>query len=284
MSSGHDDRGRYQLVRKRRRMDIAVVQVASPDDEQPKERIERVAALLDDLGRPDLVVLPELWSAGYFNFERYAERSETLDGPTVSMCRAVAQKLQAHVHIGSIIEAVGGGMRNTAVLIRPDGTIAHQYSKIHVFGYQSLEAELLTPGDALPVTRLAFGWTASTTCYDLRFPGLWEELSARGAEIAIVPAAWPATRLAHWQLFTSARAVEHQLLMITCNAAGEQRGVQAGGHSRVVAPTGEVLAEAGTEEEVLRVTFDPAIIANTRAEFPVIADRLGHYEHLRSGS
>ena len=265
-------------------MDIAVVQVASPDDEQPAARNDRVARLLAGLGQVDLVVLPELWSAGYFNFDQYPERAEGLDGPTVTMCQAAARELNAHVHLGSIIESTDGGMRNTAVLIKPDGTIAHQYSKIHVFGYQSLESELLTPGDQLPVTPLEFGQTASTTCYELRFPGLWQELSSRGAEIAIVPAAWPAARRAHWQLFTSARAVEHQLLMITCNAAGEQRGVQLGGYSRVVAPTGEVLAEAGEQEEVLRVSFDPANIARTRAEFPVIADRLDHYENLRSGS
>lgn len=265
-------------------MDIAVVQVASPDHEQPQERIDRVGGLLAGLGQVDLVVLPELWSAGYFSFDQYAKRAENLDGPTVTMCRAAAQDLNAHVHVGSIIESVDGGMRNTAVLIKPDGTIAHHYSKIHVFGYQSLESELLTPGDWLPVTDLDFGRTASTTCYDLRFPGLWQELSSRGAEIAVVPAAWPATRLAHWQLFTSVRAVEHQILMVACNAAGEQQGVQVGGHSRVVAPTGEVLAEAATDEEVLRVSFDTASITRTRAEFPVIADRLDQYEDLRSGS
>ncbi|WP_427870858.1 carbon-nitrogen family hydrolase [Leucobacter luti] len=255
---------------------IALVQIASPDSETQEERIARVEGLLLTNPGAQLYVLPELWSAGYFAFERYAELAETLDGPTVSMVRRVARELGAAIHLGSIVErGEGGALHNTAVLVDAAGRIAQTYRKIHVFGYQSLESQLLTAGATLSVVPSVLGATASTTCYDLRFPGLWQELSSRGAEAVVVPAAWPAARREHWRLLTQARAVEHQVWVVAVNACGEQAGVELGGHSRVVDPAGRVLAECGADEEVLVVEVDPGLVATVRAEFPVIADRLG---------
>ncbi|MDQ4504369.1 carbon-nitrogen family hydrolase [Sinomonas sp. ASV322] len=263
-------------------MDISLVQLSSPDSETQAERIDRAEAILRAQAGADLMVLPELWSAGYFHFDQYPDLSETLEGgATVAMCAAVARDLRAHVHVGSIVErAAHGALRNTSVLLGPDGSVVHEYSKIHVFGYQSLEAGLLTPGASLPVAAAPFGRVAGITCYDLRFPGLWSELSVRGAEIVIVPAAWPAARREHWRLLTSARAVEHQVFVLACNAAGVQEGVELGGASRVVDPTGRVLAEAGDGDEVLRASIDPSLVQTTRDEFPVIADRLPDYASL----
>ena len=87
-------------------------------------------------------------------------------------------------------------------------------------------------------------------------------------------------RREHWRLLTQARAVEHQIFVLACNAVGVQEGVELGGHSRVVDPTGAVLAEAGDGEGVLRVTLDPAQVQRVRKEFPVIADRLADYTTL----
>lgn len=283
---------------------VALVQIASPDGESQQERIARVEALLRshaDAG-VELFVLPELWSAGYLGFDHYAECAETMDGPTVSMCRRVARELGAWVHLGSFIERDGsddstgsgsgdgtddgadagdGRLHNTAVLLDADGRIAQTYRKIHVFGYESLETQLLAPGDQLSVVPGPLGRLASTTCYDLRFPELWLEISARGAEAAIVPAAWPAARRDHFKLFTEARAVEHQLWMVAVNACGSHGGgrgpaVELGGCSRIVDPWGRVVAECSpTEEEVLVADIDPSLVGEVRREFPVIGDRLG---------
>lgn len=258
---------------------VALVQIASPAEESRESRIERVERLLRRYPGVDLFVLPELWSAGYFSFDRYGELAETLDGPTVAMGRRVARDLGASIHLGSIIECgPDGALHNTAVLIDETGRIAQTYRKIHVFGYQSLESELLTPGSSLSVVPGPLGLTAGTTCYDLRFPGLWQELSARGAETVVVPAAWPAARREHWCLLTQARAVEHQLWVLACNACGSQGAadapVQLGGFSRVIDPSGRVVAECGDGEEVLVEDLDPGRVAEVRAEFPVIADRL----------
>ncbi|PRI11539.1 carbon-nitrogen hydrolase [Leucobacter massiliensis] len=268
---------------------VALVQLASPADETREQRIERVEALLRANAGAELYVLPELWSAGYFSFDRYAELAETLDGPTVSMGRRLARELGAAIHLGSIVErGAEGALHNTAVLVDADGRIAQTYRKIHVFGYQSLESQLLTPGDSLSVVPGPLGPTAGTTCYDLRFPGLWQELSDRGAEAVVVPAAWPAARREHWRLLTQARAVEHQLWVLACNACGEQgepsAPVRLGGTSRIVDPAGRVVAECGEDEQVLMADLDPGSVARVRAEFPVLADRLGAADYAALGS
>lgn len=169
---------------------VALLQIASPDDESQAARIDRVEGLLRSHEGVDLFVLPELWSPGYFSFDRYEELAETIDGPTVSMVRRVARDLGSAIHLGSFIErGANGKLSNTTALIDPAGRIAQIYRKIHVFGYQSRETELLTPGSTLSVVPSPVGALASTTCYDLRFPGLWQEISMRGAEAVAVPAA-----------------------------------------------------------------------------------------------
>lgn len=257
---------------------IALVQIASPDNETRDERIERIERLL--LSRAgegiELFVLPELWSAGYLAFKHYDELAEPIDGPTVTMVARVARELGAWVHAGSFIERdENGKLHNTAVMIDSEGRIAQSYRKIHVFGYQSREAQLLTPGDTLSVAESPLGLTASTTCYDLRFPGLWLELGARGAQAAIVPAAWPAARRNHFTLFTEARAVEHQLFVIAVNSCGTQGRTELGGCSRVVDPWGRVVVECSpSDEEIAVVDIDPGLVASVREEFPVLEDRL----------
>ncbi|WP_063057389.1 carbon-nitrogen family hydrolase [Nocardia sienata] len=260
-------------------MRVALAQIASPDTETPAHRLERVRRSLADFSADaDLIVLPELWRVGYNHFDDYEATGETLDGPTVQVLQTVARDRRCYVHVGSIVERTDSGkLRNTAVLIDPDGRIAHHYSKVHVFGYRSREAGLLLPGQRIRVTDTAFGPTAATTCYDLRFPGLWTELVRTGAEIVIVPAAWPKARLAHWRLLTSARAVDNQVVVIACNAVGTHGGVELGGHSRVVDPWGEVLAEADDSEGFTVVEIDPAVVGRTRTEFPVLGDRLDDY-------
>ncbi|MPV35539.1 carbon-nitrogen family hydrolase [Georgenia subflava] len=262
-------------------MRVALVQVASPPEESVEDRRARVGQLVRSAAGADLIVLPELWGVGYFAFDSYAAAAETLDGPTVAWAADLARELGAHLHLGSLVEDVGNGRyRNTAVLVAPDGTVAHDYSKIHVFGYKSKEAELLQPGTQVAVSDTPFGAVGSTTCYDLRFPELWRRLVDTGAELVVVPAAWPAARREHWRLLTTARAVEQQVYVIACNAVGTQAGTELGGHSRVVDPWGTVLAEAGTDEGVTFCDLDPALVGQVRDEFPVLKDRLSDYGAL----
>jgi predicted amidohydrolase len=262
---------------------VGLLQVASPLDEPVEQRRDRVASMLRGRRDLDMVVLPELWAAGYFAFDRHAEHAEPLEGPTVEWGRSLARELDAWIHVGSFVErAPSGRHRNTAALVAPDGRLAHSYSKIHVFGYKSREAEMLEPGDRLGMSPTPLGVLGSTTCYDLRFPELWRAMVDQGVQGVAVPAAWPAARLGHWQLFTTARAVEEQVFVLACNACGEQDGVALAGHSRVVDPWGEVLVEAGDDEGLSVADLDPGLVERVRTEFPVLRDRLADYSALSS--
>ena len=257
-------------------MKAALVQVASPLDEPWQERVERVGATVTGLEGVDLVVLPELWAAGYFAFDRYDELAETLDGPLVETIRGWARSLGAHIQAGSVLERHDSQLHNTALLIGPTGEVLLDYRKVHVFGYQSLEAKLLSPGTRADVATTELGAVGMTTCYDLRFPELYRHLVDAGAQIVVVPAAWPATRLEHWRLLTRARAVEDQVFLLACNAAGRQGDVELAGHSAVIDPWGRVLGEAGADEQVLIVDLDLDVVRETREEFPVLNDRRMH--------
>lgn len=264
-------------------MRIGLFQVESPDTEAPTDRRERVRERLLGIDENiDLLVLPELWAAGYFHFDQYAELAESAtDSPTLAVAAAVARSRDCWVHAGSFIERTpSGSLRNTAALVAPDGTIAQQYSKVHVFGYQSLESKLLEPGTAVSVAETPFGIASGVTCYDLRFPALWTQLIGLGASLVVVPAAWPAARVEHWRLLTAARALDNQVIVAACNATGSHGGTQAGGTSRVVDPWGRVVAEAGDTEELLVAEIDPDVVGKTRTEFPVLDDRIDDYPAL----
>jgi predicted amidohydrolase len=121
----------------------------------------------------------------------------------------------------------------------------------------------------LPETTLGL-----STCYDLRFPELYRGLVDAGAETLVVSAGWPERRRSHWTLLAQARAVENQSFLLACATAGTHAGVPQAGHSIVVDPWGEVLAQAGAGEEVLTVEFDPGKVAATREQFPALKDRM----------
>lgn len=262
-------------------MRIALVQLASPDDETPAHRLDRVRTRLADVpDGVDLIVLPELWKVGFNHFDDYATVAESMHGATIQTLALIAAERRCMVHAGSIVRRNGDHLLNTSVLLAATGQVIHHFDKVHIFGYQSRETELLTPGRQVYAAATDFGDIAATTCYDLRFPGLWTQLVAAGAKLVIVPAAWPARRLDHWRLLTAARAVDNQVFVIACNAVGTHGGVQLGGHSRVVDPWGDVLAEAGDDESITVIDIDPGVVDATRAEFPVLADRRDDYDSL----
>ena len=172
--------------------------------------------------------------------------------------------------MGSLVERdETGSLFNTSVLLGADGEVLTTYRKVHLFGFGEGEPKLMTPGDG-PVVHDGLGLA---TCYDLRFPEMFRALLDGGAEVVLMPAAWPAKRVHHWRLLAQARAVEDQLYVVACNTGGTHSGVPMGGHSMVVDPWGEVLAEAGDDEEVLVVDIDLEHVRRTRATFPVLADR-----------
>ncbi|MFF8931044.1 carbon-nitrogen family hydrolase [Streptomyces longwoodensis] len=257
-------------------MRASLIQIAVDEGESAGARRRRVASLVrQQAGAADLVVLPELWTTGAFAYEAFAAEAEPLEGPTYELMAKAASDAGVWLHAGSIPERdPEGPLYNTSLVFSPSGDLAAAYRKIHRFGFDQGEAVLMGAGRELVTVRLPGTTLGVATCYDLRFPELFRGLVAHGAETLVVAAGWPERRRAHWTLLARARAVENQAFVLACGTAGTHAGVAQAGHSVVVDPWGEVLAEAGSGEQVLTVEFDPARVAATRDQFPALKDRV----------
>ncbi|MFB6135847.1 MAG: carbon-nitrogen family hydrolase [Halobacteriaceae archaeon] len=221
----------------------------------------------------DLVVLPEVWNVGYFAFDAYEAGAEPLDGPTVTRLRDLAADLCVYLHTGSVVEADGEDRYNASALVSPDGELLDVYRKVHLFGYDSEERRLLTPGDRVVAVDTDLGTVGLTTCYDLRFPELYRALVDEGAELLLVASAWPDARVEHWQLLTRTRAVESQAFLVAANLAGTNAGVDLAGRSVVVDPWGVPRLDAGVGERVALADVDLSEVGAVREEFPALDDR-----------
>ncbi|MEU8850037.1 carbon-nitrogen family hydrolase [Streptomyces sp. NPDC048564] len=256
-------------------MRASLLQIDVNGGESVESRRLRVTSLVREQAGADLVVLPELWTTGAFAYEDFGSGAEPLEGPTYEAMAKAASDAGVWLHAGSIPERdPDGPLYNTSLVFSPAGDLAAAYRKIHRFGFDKGEAVLMGAGDELVTVRLPETTLGVATCYDLRFPELFRGLVDAGAETLVVPAGWPERRRAHWTLLAQARAVENQAFVLACGTAGTHAGVPQAGHSIVVDPWGEVLAQAGAGEQVLTVEFDPGKVAVTRDQFPALKDRM----------
>ncbi|RFU64945.1 carbon-nitrogen family hydrolase [Peribacillus glennii] len=255
-------------------MKIASVQVDIKDEETKEQRIERVSAKLDELEGQDLIVLPEIWATGYFSFDKYTQEAEEINGSFVKHFSEKAKKLGAYLHAGSFVEKEGDKFFNTSILFNREGQLVGTSRKIHLFRYGSAEGEILTRGLKPAVLDTEFGKIGLSTCYDLRFPELFRSQVDQGAKIFLVTSAWPHQRLAHWNLFNTARALENQCFLISSNCSGKTNNVLMGGHSQVVDPWGTVIASAGEFETIVKTEINLEQIDDIRYVFPQLKHRV----------
>lgn len=265
-------------------MRVSLLQIDVDPDESVEARRERVALLVRAQTGADLVVLPELWTVGAFAAGEFAAEAEAVPGGrTASVMSAAALDAGVWLHAGSVVErGADGQLYNTSLVFSPDGELRATYRKIHRFGFDRGEAVVMAAGARITTVSVR-GTTVSepdtavlglATCYDLRFPELFRRLVDAGANVFVIPAGWPERRREHWTVLARARAIESQAYVLACGTAGTHAGVAQAGHSVVVDPWGAVLAEAGAAEAVLTVDLDPASVARTRADFPVLRDRV----------
>lgn len=269
-------------------MRIAVIQLGYDDREPIADKVARVADLVRAQSGHDFVVLPELWAPGGFSYQRWDECAEPVDGPIASVMSAAARDAGVMLHAGSIVERPANGSKgpegkhlwNTSLVFAADGSLAATYRKIHRFGFGQGEPLLMEAGDDLSLVDVpdssstpGLARAALSTCYDLRFPELYRAQLDAGATLFVIPAAWPAARVRHWTLLAHARAIENQCVLVACNTAGTHAGVEMGGHSQVVLPTGDVAAMASSVEQVLSVEVDLSVVDDYRSSFPVLRDR-----------
>ncbi len=254
-----------------------IIQLEVSDRESRADRLDRVGRLLEEMAaaedQPTIIMLPEIWATGFFNFEAYRQDSEILQGETFCRLAVWAEKIGCYLLAGSIVERDGENYYNTTLLIGPNGALCGSYRKIHLFGYQSAESRLLTAGSDIFVLKNRYGTWGFSTCYDLRFPELYRKLIDSGVDHFFVVAAWPLARLEHWLLLNRSRALENLSYLAACNCAGSQGGQTYGGNSLAVNPWGEIIARAGTGEEILTVTLEQKQVSDIRSTFPALQDR-----------
>lgn len=218
----------------------------------------------------DLVLLPELWSTGY-DLEHAVQHAAANRREVLPALADLARRHQVFV-AGSLLLRDDGGVRNTAVIHAPDGSTIAEYAKVHLFALMA-EHRYLTAGDATPTFGLPPCTAAAAICYDLRFPELFRLYALDGARVILLPAEWPAVRLAHWRTLVCARAIENQVFVIACNRAGTSGDTAFAGHSMVVDPWGCILVEGGDGEDLLLTTIDLTRVDEARARIDILGDR-----------
>jgi predicted amidohydrolase len=220
----------------------------------------------------DLVVFPEAFARDFGEAgSDVSPYAETLDGPFATEVARVAKERGTTV-VAGMFEAGDDPARpfNTLVV---RGAAEASYRKIHLydsFGYR--ESDRLSAGPVEPVLVDLAGFRLGLmTCYDLRFPEHARRLVDEGAEVLVVPAAWVAgpRKADHWRTLVRARAIENTVFVV---AAG-QPGPRYTGHSLVVDPLGDVLAEAGDGPEVVSARIDGESLATARKTNPSLANR-----------
>ncbi|MGB0743321.1 MAG: nitrilase-related carbon-nitrogen hydrolase [Opitutales bacterium] len=223
----------------------------------------------------DLLCLPEMVTTGFDwkNTEllrqadqHIAKISEIATAHDLAIC-------------GSFLERTPAGKpANTLMYFGSNGKLLAKYRKIHLFSVFR-EDKHVEPGVEVVVEDVGPCKAGFGICYDLRFPELFRANTERGARIQILPAAFPHPRMEHWQTLIRARAIENQCFFIATNQVSvEAHGEEVGaahyfGHSMVVDPWGEVLAEGGELEEILTVQINLELVAETRSKLPALRDR-----------
>tara|TARA_R110000737_G_scaffold232231_1_gene245669 strand:- start:2262 stop:3104 length:843 start_codon:yes stop_codon:yes gene_type:complete len=202
---------------------------------------------------------------------------------TLIAFRALADELRAWLLLGSIAVALEDDDRfaNRSFLIGPNGKIITHYDKIHMFdvevgdGQTYRESRAYRPGDTARLVSSAVGEIGMTICYDLRFPGLYRSLAQAGAQMFTVPAAFTrVTGEAHWHVLLRARAIETGCFVIAPAQGGtHEDGRETFGHSLIISPWGEILAEAdGDEPGVIWADLDLDQVAEARARIPSLGN------------
>jgi len=259
---------------------VALAQITSGPD--PEENLEFVATQTAHAAQQNaqLVIFPEA------TMRRFglplAEIAEPTDGPWAQRLRKIAEHHQVVVVAGMFTPSGDGRVMNTLRAVGPD--VDAHYHKIHLFdAFGFRESDTVAPGADPVMITVGEASVGLTTCYDVRFPGLYTRLAELGAEVICVAASWGAGagKVEQWQLLTRARALDSTSYLV---AAGQADPAAAGaalegsaptgvGYSAAISPRGNVMASLNAPPDLLVVDLDLDLVEQTRATIPVLANR-----------
>ncbi|MGH3024174.1 MAG: carbon-nitrogen hydrolase family protein [Gaiellaceae bacterium] len=227
---------------------------------EPERNVEACLARIEEAADAgcELLVLPECAASGYmFGSEgEAAPYAEEIPGPTVEALERACARHRLHC-VAGLLERDGDRLRNTAVLVGPDGLVG-RYRKTHL-PFLGVD-RFVVPGDEPPeIYDTPVGRLGIVICYELRFPEPARALALGGAELILHPTNWPTAVRPFADFLTRARAAENRVFLLTANRVGAEGGVEFFGRSQVVGPLGDRLVEAGErKEELLVAEIEPA--------------------------
>jgi predicted amidohydrolase len=238
----------------------------------------------------DLIIFPEMSLTGYVLLDQVYELAETIPGPATEKIEALAKKTGMHIVFGmpELSEKTQATVFNTAVFVGPQGLIG-KYRKMYLPTHSVFEEKrYFRPGYETAAFQTELGNIGLTICYDVFFPEVYRLTRLNGAQLIICISASPAVRRSYFEILTAARALENTAFLAYVNLAGVEDGLQFWGGSRLVGPTGDVLAKAKYDEEdfiVCEVDFGDLRAAETfiptlRDLRPELFDRLKEYCEL----
>ncbi len=225
-----------------------------------------------------LICLPENFTCLEERDDLYTSRGyDAAAHPALPIFAALAQELGVFFSLGSLtIKRTDGKVANRGYLISASGDTLAEYDKIHLFdvrlrnGEYYRESNSVAAGECARVVTLPWGRLGMSICYDVRFPYLYRALANAGADFITIPAAFThTTGKSHWHVLVRARAIETGCFVFAPGQCGTRRwGRRTFGHSLIVDPWGEVLADGGTETGFIMADVDVTKVAEVRAMIP----------------
>ncbi|MED4015013.1 carbon-nitrogen family hydrolase [Sutcliffiella cohnii] len=244
----------------------------------PQENVKKVEKLIMETVQkysPKIIVLPELWTTGY-DLTRLDEIGDNNGDTTKKTLQMLAKKHNVHIVGGSVAKNTSKGTYNTMYTVNDEGDIVGEYSKLHLF--QLMDEHLyLQPGKNDGLFQLDGETCAGVICYDIRFPEWIRTHTTGGAKVVFVVAEWPLPRLEHWRALLIARAIENQCYVVAANRVGKDPNNVFAGHSMIIDPWGEVLAEGLEDEAIVVSDIDLEKVEKVRKQIPIFEDRKPSY-------
>jgi omega-amidase len=260
---------------------IAVCQMLVVDDKEANlKKAVNLIGLSAKQGA-ELVVLPEMFNCPYDNskFPLYAESRD--DSATLKAVSQAAREWGVYLVAGSIPESEDEKIYNTSFIFDLKGDLLGAHRKMHLFDVDVpgrisfTESDTLSPGNDITVLDTELGRLGVAICYDIRFGELFRLMALEGAELVIVPGAFNmATGPAHWMPLILSRAIENQFFLAASSPArDENASYVAYGHSMIVDPWGDVLAQADADEEIIYAELESSRLRDVREQIPLLKNR-----------
>lgn len=233
----------------------------------------------------DIVILPEMFNCPYDKnvFSLYAEEDTLLQGETIDessslvMLKKAAEHNSVYIAGGTIPEKNCGQLYNTCFCFDRKGAIIGKYRKINLFEIDIAdkisfnESDTLSRGDEIVVIDTEFCKIGIAICFDIRFPDIFREMRAQGADLFVIPGSFNMiTGPAHWELLLRTRAVDNQVFVAACSSArNEDSTYMSYANSLAINPWGDVIANAGSDEKIIYITVDLQEAYKLRVQIPV---------------